>query len=237
MRRLLVLLSLVVLAGTVAAPAGAQEGGGTPLAVEGRGIAEARPDRVEVVYVLDRIAATRERARASVAARSRSLIGRLRSIGIPEADIRLSRVNVGRRSNRPGLKRPFQAIGVLAARSANVALAGRMLDLAGPLGADVRGPDYDLIDDLAAREAATVQAVESARRRAEAVARGLGQRIVGIRSVSLDGAQITPSDSAGSVSQQESAAVQGRRRGPSTPTAPGMITVRARVTVNFELAE
>ena len=233
MRFSLVVLALAALG---AAPAQAQEQT-TPLAVEGVGVVEARPDRVEVSYVLDRVAASREAARASVAARSRRLIGRLRSIGIPQADIRLSRVNVGRRSRRPGLRRPFRAIGVLAARSANVALAGRMLDLGGPLGADVRGPAYDLVDDLDAREAATTQAVASARRRAEAVARGLGQRIVGIRSVSLDGAQIQPSPAAdvqGSVGERQSA--QGRRAGPSTPTAPGTITVTARVTVNFELA-
>ena len=236
MRRLLVLLTLAALAGP-ATPAAAQEDT-TPLAVEGRGVVEARPDRVEVVYVLDRIAGSRERARRSVAVRSRSLIGRLRGLGIPAADVLLSRVNVGRRSDRPGLKRPFRAIGVVSARSADVALAGRMLDLAGPLGADVRGPDYDLVDDLAAREAATTRAVESARRRAEAVARGLGQRIVGLRSVSLDGAQITPSESssqAGSVAEAQRGAGSGRS-GPSTPTAPGTITVRARVTVNFELA-
>ncbi len=235
MRRLVGLLLLLVSTAVLAGPAEAQERT-TPLAVEGRGVVEARPDRVEMAYVLRREAATREGARRSVAARSRRLIGRLRSIGIPEADIRLSRVNVGRRSSRRGLKRPFRAIGVIAARSANVGLAGRMLDVATALGADVRGPDYDLVDDLEAREAATTRAVASAQRRAEAVARGLGQRIVGIRSVSLDGAQITQPASSPSQAAAGEAGGGGRRSGPSTPTAPGTITVRATVTVNFELA-
>ncbi len=239
MRSLLVVPVVLVLLALQAVPAAAQERT-TPLAVEGRGLAEVRPDRVEVRYVLNRVATSREGARASVAARSRRLIGRLRRIGIPEADIRLSRVNVGRRSARRSLRRPFRAIGVVAARSSTVTLAGRMLDVGTPLGADVRGPDYDLVDDLAAREAATTRAVESARRRAEAVARGLGQRIVGLRSVSLDGAEITPSnaqaDQLGEVGQTEQATRGGRRAGPSTPTAPGTITVTARVTVNFELA-
>jgi hypothetical protein len=238
MRSLLVVSAALVLLGLQAAPASAQERT-TPLAVEGRGLVEVRPDRVEVRYVLNRVAGSREGARASVASRSRRLIGRLRRIGIAEADIRLSRVNVGRRSSRRSLRRPFRAIGVVVARSTTVTLAGRMLDVGTTLGADVRGPDYDLVDDLAAREAATTRAVDSARRRAEAVARGLGQRIVGLRSVSLDGAEITsPSvaqaDVQGSVGQTERAG--GRRSGPATPTAPGTITVTARVTVNFELA-
>ena len=235
MLRLTGVLVLVLLA--LAGPAAAQERT-TPLAVEGRGVLQARPDRVEMSYVLNRVATSREGARASVAARSRRLIGRLRRIGIPQADIRLSRVNVGRRSSRRKLRRPFRAIGVIAASSSDVGLAGRMLDVAGPLGADVRGPDYDLVDDLAAREAATTRAVTSAQRRAEAVARGLGQRIVGIRSVSLDGAQITQPEasSQGLIGEQQTEAPAGRRTGPSTPTAPGTITVTATVTVNFELA-
>ena len=237
-----VLASFLLAAGlavpaAVPAAAAAQEPT-TPLAVEGRGVVEARPDRVEVAYVLDRIASSREGARASVATRSRRLIGRLRSIGIPLADVRLSQVNVGRRSSRRRLRRPFRAIGVVVARSTRVDLAGRMLALAGPLGADVRGPEYDLVDDLAAREAATTRAVESARRRAEAVARGLGQRIVGIRSVSLDGAEITAAPGQAQADVQGSVGERGARRtGPATPTAPGTIAVSARVTVNFELAD
>ena len=239
MRSLLVVSAVLVLLALQAVPASAQERT-TPLAVEGRGLVEVRPDRVEVRYVLNRVAGSREAARASAASRSRRLIGRLRRIGIAEADIRLSRVNVGRRSSTRSLRRPFRAIGVVAARSSTVTLAGRMLDVGTTLGADVRGPDYDLVDDLAARAAATTRAVDSARRRAEAVARGLNQRIVGLRSVSLDGAEITsPSnaqaDQLGQVGQSE-AVSPGRRSGPSTPTAPGRITVTARVTVNFELA-
>jgi uncharacterized protein YggE len=236
MRSLLVVSAVLTLLALHAVPVSAQERT-TPLAVEGRGVAEARPDRVEVRYVLNRVAGSREAARASVASRSRRLIGRLRRIGIAEADIRLSQVNVGRRSSRR-LRRPFRAIGVVAARSSTVTLAGRMLDVGTTLGADVRGPDYDLVDDLAAREAATTRAVESARRRAEVVARGLGQRIVGLRSVSLDGAEITPSNAQADLLGEsgQAGASPGRPVGPSTPTAPGRITVTARVTVNFELA-
>jgi len=113
-----------------------------------------------------------------------------------------------------------------------------MVDLAPALGADVRGPSFDLVDDVAAREEATVRAVASARRRAEAVARGLDMRIVAVRSVSLDGAQITPAPAPSAPAAGESVAgggSAGAPTGPSTPTVPGTIRVRAFVTVNFEL--
>lgn len=204
----------------------------TPLSVTGVGIVEARPDRAEVTYVVQRLARTRNAARGAVARRSRLVLRRLRSIGIDPLSIRLSEVDVSRRSARRKLEKPFIASATVAARTQRVGLAGRMLDLGPRAGVDTRGPEYELIDDLAAREQATTKAVNAARRRAEAVARGLGRAIVGIRSISLDGSSGGGFDSQlGSV--PESTAGAG---GPSIPTAPGTIRVEASVTVVFELA-
>ena len=225
--RLAVAAALVSLAAPAAAPA--QERQGTPLTVTGRGTVEARPDHAEVTYVVQRFSRTREGARAFVARRSRLVLRRLRAIGIDPLSIRLSEVDVSRRSARRKLDKPFIASASVAARTARPTLAGRMLDLGPRAGVDVRGPDYELVDDLVAREQATAKAVASARRRAEAVAAGLGQRIVAIRSVTLDGAT-----NEGSF-DRELASAEAGGGGPSIPTAPGTIRVRASVTIVFQL--
>lgn len=225
MRRAIVTAGLVA---SLAAPAAAQEQQEpTPLSVTGRGVVDARPDRAEVTYVIQRFARTREGARSVVARRSRLVLRRLQAIGVDPLGIRLSNVNVSRRSLRRKLDKPFVASATVAARTDRVTLSGRMLDLGPRAGVETRGPDYDLVDDLAAREQATVRAVEAARRRAEAVARGLGMRIVAIRSISLDGASVA--------APQGSLAAESVRSGPSIPVAPGTIRVSASVSVVFVL--
>ena len=228
MSRVGLLALLVLLVASLPVPALAQDER-TPLNVTGRGVVEARPDRAEVTYVVQRFARTREAARSVVARRSRLVLRRLRAIGVDPVSIRLSNVDVSRRSARRKLAKPFVASATVAARTARVGLAGRMLDLGPRAGVDTRGPDYDLVADLAAREQATTRAVEAARRRAEAVARGLGMRIVAVRSITLDGASTGDFDR--SLASEEQAATTG----PTIPTAPGTIAVRAAVTVVFEL--
>jgi uncharacterized protein YggE len=222
--------TVVALGGLATAPAPAQQQeSGTPLSVTGRGTVEARPDRAEVRYVVQRFARTREAARAVVARRSRLVLRRLQAIGVDPVSIRLSSVDVSRRSTRRKLSKPFVGSATVAARTARVGLAGRMLDLGPRAGVDTRGPVYDLVDDLAAREQATRKAVEAARRRAEAVAAGLNMRIVAVRSISLDGAQVVePAD-------RQAAVAEGAPAGPTIPTAPGTIRVNASVSVVFQL--
>ena len=230
MRRALVTAGLIA---SLAAPAAAQEQQEpTPLGVTGRGVVDARPDRAEVTYVIQRFARTREAARSVVARRSRLVLRRLGAIGVDPLGIRLSNVDVSRRSLRRKLDKPFVASATVAAETDSVALTGRMLDLGPRAGVETRGPDYDLIDDLAAREQATAKAVDSARRRAQAVAAGLGMRIVSIRSISLDGASVgsSPQSAQGAIGDEELA-----RSGPSIPTAPGRIRVSASVSVVFVL--
>jgi uncharacterized protein YggE len=220
---------------TIGGPASAlaQQPETTPLGVTGRAVVEARPDRAEVTYVVQRFARTREAGRSVVARRARLVLRRLRAIGVDPLGIRLSNVSVARRSTRRRLDKPFVASATVAARTARVGLAGRMLDLGPRAGVNTRGPDYDLVDDLVAREQATGKAVEAARRRAEAVAAGLGMRIVAIRAISLDGASVGPSPATSQPALAE--AVGAPRGGPSIPSAPGTITVRASVSVVFVL--
>lgn len=236
MRPALLLVAALAVAAAFAcvpAPAAGQQPETTPLGVTGRGIVEARPDRAEVTYVIQRFARTREAGRAVVAARSRLVLRRLRAIGVDPLGIRLSNVSVARRSTRRKLDKPFVASATVAARTARVGLAGRMLDLGPRAGVNTRGPAYDLIDDLAAREEATRKAVEAARRRAEAVAAGLGMRIVAIRSISLDGASVGPAQP--SFGSQAIAQREAGPAAPTIPTAPGTIRVRATVSVVFVL--
>jgi uncharacterized protein len=220
---------LVALAAPTTAPA--QESG-TPLTVTGRGTVDARPDRAEVTYVVQRFSRTREGARSFVARRSRLVLRRLRAIGIDPLAIRLSEVVVVRRSSRRKLEKPFVATATIAATTARPTISGRMIDLGARAGADVRGPQFELVDDLAAREQATTRAVTSARRRAEAVAAGLGQRIVAIRSITLDGA--TTSDEGRFDPQLAQGEAGG---GGGIPAAPGTIRVTASVTVVFQLEQ
>jgi uncharacterized protein YggE len=109
-----------------------------------------------------------------------------------------------------------------------VELSGRLLDLGTAVGADTSGPEFDLVDDAAAREQATTRAVTDAQRRAQAVATGLGLTIVGVRSITLDGAGVPVSGVA--------APTPARPGQPTTPTAPGVLTVTASVTVVYDLA-
>jgi uncharacterized protein YggE len=217
----------VLVACLVVPPAALGQEATTPLTVTGNGRVEARPDRAEVTYQLNSFGASREAARASIALRARSVLGRLRAVGVDPLGVRLSDVEVRRRSHRPGLRKPFIASAAIAARTADVGLSGRLLDLGTALGADTSGPDFDLVDDAAAREQATTRAVADAQRRAQAVAGGLGMTIVGVRSITLDGA-------GGPVPLPAASAPTAGR--PSTPTAPGVITVTAAVTVVYDLA-
>src|SRR2546423_1431958 len=147
MRRFIV---LTILAAALSGPAPAAGQEPTPLTVTGRGRVEARPDRAEVSYTLNALGATREAARAAFATQARSLLGRLRAIGVDPLGIRLSNVQVARRSPRPRLRSPFAATGAIAARTDRVDLAGRPPDLRDAARARTRRPVVDLVADAPA---------------------------------------------------------------------------------------
>ncbi len=175
------LVPLIVGAALIAAaPAAAQEP--TELVVVEVANVRVAPDTATVGGRISRQARSAAVARRRVERRVAEVLRNLDALGVPRADIRTGDVESFRTRRRGKLR--HVASSSLFVRTTDLERLGRIVAAFG--GADISGPEFEVTDDTAARQEATRIALERARRRADAAAAALGQRVLAIRKVDLN---------------------------------------------------
>lgn len=225
---------------TVIATAQAQEGKAQPqptLQVSGSGEVRAEPDLavVRLGVMVQRSSAREAQQEASRIAGA--ILEGIGELGVPGEAIQTSQLTlsavVAGRDPRGGEGEPrivgYRASNVVSVRLEELAKLGSVVDAGLEAGANqIDGIDFELDDDLTAREEALASAVAEARGKARAIADALGVELGEVLTVVEGGVSIaTPHFAVGRAMMAEAA---------STPVAAGQVTVSAQVDITYRLA-
>lgn len=238
MRTLIALTAALALLPAATAAAQAPPAPDPPtLSVTGAGVVQASPDTATIFIDVRRVGVDRERPRTSANRRTRQIIAAVRRLGVARADIQTRGITLDEQRLRPRRKGGrtrirYVAHNQLAVRTTALEVVGRIFDVATRAGAtDFSGPQFEVVNRTPHRADATAAAVDDARRRADAAARALGLRVIGVRSVTLESSSPTGSDEISTLPQADGGSGGGTR----TPVTPGLEQIGARVSVVFEL--
>ena len=210
-------------------------GDGTELhtmSVDGRGAVETQPDQATVSIGVATRAREASAAQSESAARVRSVIDAVRGLGIGENDIRTSSYSFHpfyrRTENRENEIEGYEVENSVTVSVRDISLAGKVIDAALGSGANqVHSLEFHVSDTQKIRRQALLAAIRDAKEKAETIASGLGCRIVGIHHVS---------ESTGDfVSREYNVAMMSKAVGDSTPVENGMVSLEARVSIEFIL--
>jgi uncharacterized protein YggE len=176
----LLVLAVGALAGIgrpeVAGGAGEEERDG--ITVTGVGRIDAAPDQAEFSLGITTKAATAREALAANSDRMRRLIDALKAAGVAERDLKTQNVSIG--PNYDGAPEPagYSASNTVSVVIRDLDRAGAVLEAASRAGANnVYGPSLTRADRESLEAQALEKAVESARKRAEALARAADVRL------------------------------------------------------------
>src|SRR4051812_21925096 len=216
MRRIAPLLPIILVLLVPAGSASAADPVPSTLSVVGEGTARLAPDLAVVVVDFERRRKDAVAARNSVSTRTQRVIDSATALGIDRKEIQTATITLARAVLRPlhkgGPQRiRYTAKGTVTVRVLDVDAVGKLLNAATAAGAtSIDGPNFDFSDPTAGRAKAEQAAVQDARRRADAAAALVGQKVTGVQSLDLNpnSSQPTPDSeqvAAGSAAPQKSA--------------------------------
>ena len=240
MRRIAPLISLLALA-LPASTAAAADPVPSTLSVVGEGTARLAPDLAVVVVDFERRRKDAVEARNSVNARSQRVIDSATALGVDRKEIQTAAITLERSVLRPLHKGGKQRIRYTAksevtVRVLHVDVVGRLLNAATAAGASgIDGPNFDFSDPTAGRAAAEQAAVQDARKRADAAAALVGQKVVGVQSLDLNPNTGTPT-SDNQVAAGTTAPAPKKSSPAPTPVSAGQEEFSATVTAVFLIA-
>lgn len=168
------------------------------LRVTGEGQSSVAPDLATVSVGVTTRAPSAAQAMADNNARQARVIEAAKAQGIGPEDLQtqglsLSPVQDYARENQPPTISGYQAQNIVSVRVHDLGKLGGLLDaLVGAGATDVQGVVFSREDDASARDAARMQAVADARRRAEVMARAAGVQLGPLVSLSEGGEQDAP---------------------------------------------
>lgn len=230
------LLALMLLPLPAAAQTGVQEDTRT-ITVDATGTVEREPEKAVLMLAVESEAPTAAEAARANAQRMESLIAALRGMQIADDDIRTVSYNLNPVYQRPDQPRQTGEPTIVAYRATNmvqvevdtVARAGRVIDGAIEAGANrVAGLSFDLRDPQAARLDALEDALATARREAEALARAAGVTLGPPVSIHTSGGGPVPPPMPYRSVMMDAAQAE-------TPIEGGTLTVTAHVTVVYRI--
>jgi len=184
---------------------------------------------------------TASEALSANAAAMNRVIATLKKAGIADRDIQTSQISLNPVYSQPeygpnGVPRQepritgYQAVNNVTIRSRNVAGFGKVLDALVASGANqVNGPSFQMAEPAAAMDEARLDAMKSARARADLFARAAGLRVVRIVSIS-EGSGFSPPQPVYMRAMKAEAAAA------PTPIAVGEVEAEVNLSVQFELA-
>jgi hypothetical protein len=230
-------VSLLVL--TITAPAFAQRAQPSDPVITVQGSADIRvaPDEATVRLGIVRQANTAQAAQEQANATAQQILSAITRLGVAQQQIQTSRLNLSPifaprspESREAPRIVAYQAANLISIRLDDLAQVGPAIDAGLKAGANqLEGVQFGLRDELPAREQALKQAVNEARRKAEAIAEALNVRLDGVLEVSEGGVSVTPRTEYGDV-------VMARALEASpTPVSPGQLEVRASVSIRYRI--
>lgn len=241
-----IILALVVSASVASTgePASAQIGVQKPdrtATVTGAASSNVPPDRLVVVFGVEVVADTAREALSTNSEMMGAVIDSLRSAGVEDGEISTSNLRVYPEysygeSDEP-LIRGYSVSNTVRVETGMLGSATEIIDGGVDAGANrVERVSFDLSAEArrAISDALIERAVLDARQKAEAAIEPLGQRIVGVKSVSLVDVPRDPWMSAGLV--RESAGLDLASAAP-TPVFASEATVTVQAQVSFLIAE
>lgn len=170
------------------------------------------------------------------------IIAALKKAGIAEKDIQTSSINLNPVYSQPAMgpngqiiQEPrivgYQAVNMVTVCSRDIKNFGKVLDVLVASGANqISGPSFQLSDPSAANDEARINAMKTARARAELYAKGAGLRVVRIISINEGGGYSPPQP------VYAKAMMTADTASAPTPISAGELEFQISVTVQFELA-
>jgi uncharacterized protein len=204
------------------------------LQVSARATVQRAPDRAVVELAVENQAETARQATALNARAMQRVLSALRGLGVPEARIQTTRIELQPRYDRPRDQPPsvvgYQAANQVVVRLDDIDLVGGVVDAAVEAGANrVTGIRFEISDPDAAYHEALRLAVQRARAEAETVAAALGEALGPALRVSTGGMQLPPPQV-----RMEMARVQ-MDMAEATPVRPGEMEVHATVNITYRI--
>jgi uncharacterized protein YggE len=230
---LLLPLVALLLPAWLAMPAAAQSTDTRTLTVTASAEVRATPDRALVQLGVETQASTAQQAMAQNAQQMNRVIAAILALGIPQGNVQTSAVNLFPvyDNPRPG-ESPrligYRAQNLVAIEFAELNRVGMVLDAGIGAGANqLHGISFRLADDFEPRLAALTEASARAKRKAEAIAKGLGPGV----TVGLVDSAVETVTHVSPISERSAAADSG------TPILPGQLIIRAEVQVRYRIAQ
>lgn len=202
------------------------------ITISAQGEIEVTPDRSQISLGVETEAKSAQEAAQANAELQTRVLAAVRAAGIPASDIRTTGYNVAPKQEYLPETRTWRVDGyrvsnIVVVTVAAVAKTGAVIDAALSAGANrVANISFEIKDPSGAREQATVQAVERARREAEIAAKAAGGTIVGLLELNVNSYQQNPRPMAEMSLMRSDAA--------STPVSEGTQSVVVNVTTRWE---
>jgi uncharacterized protein YggE len=240
-RRGLWMVSALALAltGPGVATAGAQEptrgARERTIRVTGVGEVEVTPDEARISFAVDTSAETAQAAAEQNATTMERLIAALTAAGIPRRDIETQHYMVHPEYvHEEGMREPrirgYRATNQVLLRTRSLERVGELIDIALRAGANrVDGVSFAVTNPSEVMAAALTEAVERARRSADAIAAALGVRVGPVLDATTSAAPPQP------MMRQEMMAMGGADAAAPTQIQPGEQTVMATVSVVYAI--
>ncbi len=202
------------------------------ITVSGEGRVESAPDMATITLGVQTQGATAAKALAANSAQLAAVLERLKASGIAERDLQTSGLSLGPQMDYSRQGQPPRVIGyevsnMLTVRVRDLDLLGGVLDQAVSDGANTfHGLSFAVADPVAGLDAARVQAVTEARRKATMMAGAAGARLGGVLEMAEQGGMIDPRPMFRGAVAIEAAAV---------PVQGGEVSYSVSVTVTWAL--
>lgn len=231
------ILTLVAVGAAVVAFAGVgrpESAGGAEkpvggITVTGLGTVKSVPDEASFTIGVQSQGSTAREALAANSEQMRRVISALRSAGVAKADIKTQDVSVSANYADEGRIDGYSARNSVLVTIRDLSQAGKVLDAASNAGAnEVYGPMLSRSDEDALQAKALREAVEDARKKAEALADAAGVQLGRVTA-------ITEGFAGGPEPYYDSARVMLKGSASAAPIEPGTQDVQATVTVTFAI--
>ncbi len=197
----------------------------------GEAVVSVQPDLVRVSVGVVTTAATAAAAAEQNASISDKVFAQVRAVIGPGGQLRTTSYSLATNFSQPTPGTPPQIVGftvtnTLEATAADLTLAGRIIDAATGAGANrIGGVSFGVRDTSEAERTALTRAATSARDQARAMASGVGLSVGSVLSLE-EGVVSGPSRALGIVDASAATRIE-----------PGLIEVRATVTLEAELGQ
>ena len=205
------------------------------LTVNGAGTVHVAPDEASVRLGITRQEPTAQAAQQETNRVANQILTAITELGIEQdriqtSELRLTPVYAPRKPASQEEPRivAYRASNVVSVRLDELSRVGPVIDAGLKSGANqLQGVRFGLRDDTKAREQALKEAVNEARRKANAIAEALNVRLLEVLQVNEAGISIRP--------VVVSEARMMRAADTATPVSPGQVTVNGSVSIRYRI--